>query len=248
MLLERGGDRGDIAERGAHEHELRVGQGEQRHLPGPAAVGVGKVVELVHGHATHVGVFALAQCVVGKDLGRAADDGRLGIDMRVAGDHADVIAAEHLHQVKELFADQGLDGGRVIAALALCHAHKEHAQCDKRLARSGRCSQNDVIAGSQVHEGLFLVVPQLNTAIARPFKEAFEGLIGREPRFGLAAVLGLPPGGRERAERAELGLGSRAARKRAGGAGTGDGAGGDICRGLCHVFAFSRDCPPTIMA
>lgn len=192
---------------------MRVGQGEQRHLPGPTAVGVGKVVELVHGYAAHVGIFALAQCVVGKDLCRAADDGRLGVDMRVAGDHTDVIAAEHLYQIEELFADQGLDRGRVIATLALRHAHKEHAQRDERFTRSGRCSQNDVIAGGQVHEGLFLVVPQLNTAIARPFKEAFEGLIGREPRFGLAAVLGLPPGGGERAERAKLGFGSRAARE-----------------------------------
>ena len=188
-------------------------QGEQRYLPGPTAIGVGKVVELVHGDAAHIGIFALAQCVVSKDLCRAADDGRFSIDMRVAGDHTDVIAAEHLYQVEELFADQGFDGGRVIAALALRHAHKEHAQRDERFARSGRCAQNDVIAGSQVHEGLFLVIPQLDAAVARPFKEAFEGLIGREPRFGLTAVFGLPPGGGERAERAELGLGSRAARE-----------------------------------
>ena len=213
VFLERGGDRGDIAERGAHEHKLRVGQGEQRHLPCPAAVGVGKVVELVHGHAAHVGALALAQCIVGKDFGRAADDGRLSVDVRIAGDHANVIAAEYLYQIEELFADQGLDGGRVIAALALRHAHKEHAQRDERFTRSGRCAQNDVIAGGQVHEGLFLVTPQLDAAAARPFKEAFEGLIGREPRFGLTAVLGLPPGGGERAERAELGFGSRAARE-----------------------------------
>lgn len=108
-----------------------MGQGEQRHLPGPTTIGVGKVVELVHGYAAHIGIFALAQCVVGQDLCRAADDGRLGVDVRVAGDHAYVIAAEHLHQVEKLFADQGLDGGRVITALALRHAHKEHAQRDK---------------------------------------------------------------------------------------------------------------------
>ena len=190
-----------------------MGQGEQRHLPCPAAVGVGKVVELVHGHAAHVGALALAQCIVGKDFGRAADDGCLGVDMRIAGDHADVIAAEHLHKVEKLFADQSLDRSRVITALALRHAHKEHAQRDERFTRSGRCSQNDVIAGGQVHEGLFLVIPQLNATVARPFKEAFEGLIGREPWFGLAAVLGLPPGGGERAERAKLGFGSRAARE-----------------------------------
>ena len=140
VFLERGGDGGDIAERGAHEHKLCVGQGEQRYLPGPTAVGVGKVVELVHGHAAHVGALALAQRIVGKDFGRAADDGRLGIDMRIAGDHADVIAAEYLYQVEELFADQGFDGGRVIAALALSHAHKEHAQRDERFTRSGRCA------------------------------------------------------------------------------------------------------------
>ena len=213
VLLERGGDGSDIAERGAHEHELCVGQGEQRHLPGPTAIGVGKVVEFVHGDAANIGIFALAQCVVGKDLCRAADDGRLGVDMRVAGDHTDVIAAEHLHKVEKLLADQSLDGGRVVTALALCHAHKEHTQRDERFTRSGRRAQNDVISGGQVHESLFLVIPQLNAAIARPFKEALKGLIGREPWFGLTAVLGLPPGGGERAERAELGFGSRAARE-----------------------------------
>ena len=117
-----------------------MGQGEQRHLPGPAAVGVGKVVELVHGHAAHVGVLTLAQRVVGKDFCRAADDGRLGVDVRIAGDHANVIAAEHLHKVEKLLADQSLDRSRVVAALALRHAHKEHAQRDERFTRSGRCA------------------------------------------------------------------------------------------------------------
>ena len=60
VLFERGGDCSDIAKCGAHEHKLRMGQGEQRHLPSPAAVGVGKVMELVHGHAAHIGVLALA--------------------------------------------------------------------------------------------------------------------------------------------------------------------------------------------
>ena len=124
-----------------------MGQGEQRHLPCPAAVGVGKIVELVHGHAANIGIFAFAECVVGKDFSRAADDGRLGVDMRVAGDHTDVITAEHLHKVEKLLADQSLDRSRVVAALALRHAHKEHAQRDKRLTRAGRRAQNDVIAG-----------------------------------------------------------------------------------------------------
>ena len=83
-------------------------------------------MKLVHGDAAHVGVLTLAQRIVGKDFGRAADDGRLGVDMRIAGDHADVVAAEHLHQVEKLLADQSLDRSRVVAALALRHAHKEH--------------------------------------------------------------------------------------------------------------------------
>ena len=68
--------------------------------------------------------------------------------MRIAGDHADVIAAEYLYQVEELLADQSLDRSRIVATFALRHAHKEHAQRDERFTRSGRCSQNDVIAGS----------------------------------------------------------------------------------------------------
>jgi hypothetical protein len=38
----------DVAQRGAHQQELRARHLQQRHLPGPAAVGVGVVVELVH--------------------------------------------------------------------------------------------------------------------------------------------------------------------------------------------------------
>ena len=45
-----------------------MGQREQGNLPGPAAVGVGEEMELVHGDATDVGVLSLAQRLVGKDL------------------------------------------------------------------------------------------------------------------------------------------------------------------------------------
>lgn len=53
-LLEHGGDVTHVAEGGAHQQELCTGQGEQRHLPGPAAVGVGVEVELVHHDAAHL--------------------------------------------------------------------------------------------------------------------------------------------------------------------------------------------------
>ena len=60
-----------VAERRRHEEELRARQLEERHLPRPAAVGVGVEVELVHHDDTDVGVGALAQRDVGQDLGRA---------------------------------------------------------------------------------------------------------------------------------------------------------------------------------
>jgi hypothetical protein len=68
---------GDVAERRRHQHELRLRQLEQRHLPGPAAVGLGVEVELVHHDLADVGVGALAQRDVGQDLGGAADDRRV---------------------------------------------------------------------------------------------------------------------------------------------------------------------------
>ena len=45
----------DVAERGRHQHELRLRQLEQRHLPGPAPVRLGVEVELVHHHLGDVG-------------------------------------------------------------------------------------------------------------------------------------------------------------------------------------------------
>ena len=85
---------GDVAERRGHQQELRLRQLEQRHLPGPAAVGLGVEVELVHHHLADVRVGALAQRDVGEHLGGAADDRRLGVDRGVAGQHADVVGAE----------------------------------------------------------------------------------------------------------------------------------------------------------
>ena len=136
-----------------------MGQCKQRHLPGPSAVGVGKEVELVHGYAANIGVLALAQGIVGKNLGGAANDRSRSIDVRVAGDHAHVFAAEHLHQVKELLGHQRLDGCGVIRAFALRHAHKEHAKRDERFARARGRAQDDMVARGEVHKGFLLVLP-----------------------------------------------------------------------------------------
>ena len=85
------GDRGDVAEGRRHEDELRARQGEERHLPRPAPVGIAVVVELVHHDLVDRGIRALAEGEVGEDLGRAADDRGIGVHRAVAGDHADVL-------------------------------------------------------------------------------------------------------------------------------------------------------------
>ena len=100
---------GDVAERRRHQQELRLRQLEQRHLPGPAPVGLGVEVELVHHHLADVGRRALAQRDVGQHLGGAADDRRPGVDRGVAGQHADVLGAEDVAQGEELLRDQRLD-------------------------------------------------------------------------------------------------------------------------------------------
>ncbi len=82
---------------------------QERHLPGPAAVGLAVVVELVHDHEPDVGARALAQGDVGQYLGRAGDDRCVGVDARVAGEHADVVGPEHLAEREELLAHQRLD-------------------------------------------------------------------------------------------------------------------------------------------
>ena len=87
---------GDVAEGRRHQHELRPRQLEQRDLPGPAALGVGVEVELVHHHLADVGVGAVPQRDVGQDLGGAADDRRLRVDAGVAGHHADLGRAERV--------------------------------------------------------------------------------------------------------------------------------------------------------
>ena len=228
-LLEGRRNGAHVAQRGAHEQELGLRQREQRHLPRPAAVGVAVEVELVHGHAAHVGPLALAQRLVGQDLGRAADHGRLRVDVRIAGDHAHVLAPEDVHQVEELLAHERLDGRRVVRAAAGGQRHEVHSQRHERLARARGRAQYHVVAHHEIHQGLLLVGPQLDAARRHPAKEPVERLVGREPRLRLTlALLRLPPRGRqppERPVRKGLALDGFVTRRRS------------VCRLFCHEEA-----------
>ena len=127
---------GDVAQGRRHEQELRPGQLEQRHLPGPAAVRVGVVVELVHHDEPEVGVRALAQRLVGDDLGGRGDDRRARVHRRVAGEHADVLRAEGRAQREELLRHERLDRRGPHAAPALRERGVQRAGRHQALARS----------------------------------------------------------------------------------------------------------------
>ena len=112
------GDGVHIAERGAHQQELGLRQREQWHLPRPTALRITVIMEFVYRHKAHVGMGAFAQSLIGEDFGGAADDRRVRVDVAVAGDHADVVAAEHFDQVEEFLRHQRLDRSGVIGAAA----------------------------------------------------------------------------------------------------------------------------------
>ena len=137
-----------------------MGQRQERHLPGPAAVTIAIEVELVHGHAADVRMLAKAQRILGQDLGRAADDGRLAVYHHVTRDHAHVVLAEKVNQVEELLADQRLYGCRVVGAAVRAVGDEEHAHSDHALARARGRAQDHVVARGQVKKGLLLMVPE----------------------------------------------------------------------------------------
>ena len=107
-----------IAERGGHEQKTRVGQRQQRHLPGDAAVAIGVVVKLVHDHLLYIRGRSFAQCDVGEDLGGAAKDRRVPVHRRVTGAQADVVRAELAAKRHEFFVHERFDRARVNRALA----------------------------------------------------------------------------------------------------------------------------------
>ena len=163
-----------LAERRRHQQELGVGHEQQRHLPGPAAVGLGVEVELVHDDQPDVGELAVAQRVVGQHLGGRADDRGAGVHRRVAGEHADLLGAEDLDEGEELLADQGLDRGGVPAAPALGQGLRVRGDRDERLARPGRRGQHDVGAAGQRQHRLLLRGVQGEAPLTGPVEEDVE--------------------------------------------------------------------------
>ena len=198
----------DVAERGRHQQELGLRQLEQRHLPGPAAVGVAVEVELVHHHEADVGVGALAQRDVGQHLGGAGDDRRVGVDRGVAGEHADVGRAEDAAEGEELLADQRLDRRGVVAAPSGRQRRVLRAGGHQRLARAGRRRQDDVRAADQLDQRLLLRRVQHGAARLGPGGEG-----RRTARRGRRPSRAGRTGRRRRRARGERGAVDRSSRR-----------------------------------
>ncbi len=168
----------DVAQRGRHQQELGAGQFDQRHLPGPAAVGVGVEVELVHDHLADVGLLPVAQRDVGQDLRGAADDRGVGVDAGVAGHHADAVRAELLAQREELLRHQRLDRRGVEAPHALGQRGEMRADRHQALPGPGRGAQDHVGPGDDLDQGLLLVRVQGQARQLRPALEGVEEIVG----------------------------------------------------------------------
>ena len=124
--------------------------------------------------------------------------------MGVSGDHTHVLTAQDRHKVKELLADQGLDGGRVEEAAPRAQGEKAQPQRHERLAAARGRAQDHIVARHEVKQGLLLVGPQLDAAVGAPPEKEFQDLLAVGSAFGLLvgghAVPGLPRQGDQTAE------------------------------------------------
>ena len=175
--FEIGGEVRDVAEGRRHQQELHARQQKQRHLPRPAALGVGVVVELVHHDQLDRCVGAAPQRDVREDLRRAADDRRIRIHARVAGHHADVRGPEDVDQGEELLTHERLDRSRVEAALPLPERDRVGRDGDERLARAGRRRQHEVTTEDEFEHRLLLRRIEPDALLTHPvLEDADEGI------------------------------------------------------------------------
>src|SRR5690606_4240870 len=133
-----------VAERGGHEQETAAREGEERDLPGDAALLVRVVVKLVHDDHGQAGLVAAGEGLVGEDLGGAAEDGGGRVYGGVAGHHADALGAEVAAEGEEFFVHQRLDRAGVDGAFAAGEGEEVGGGGDEGFAGAGGCIQDDI--------------------------------------------------------------------------------------------------------
>src|SRR5699024_6732016 len=170
ILLEEG----DVTQRRRHQHELGVGELQQGYLPCPTTVRVGVEVEFVHHHLADIRGGTVPQRHVGQDLRSAANYRRVRINTGVAGEHPDVRRTEHLDQRKELLGNQCFDRRGVEGAVAVGQRGEVRTDGDKALAGSGRGREDDVRAGNDLDQRLFLRWIEFDSVLGAPRGERLE--------------------------------------------------------------------------
>jgi hypothetical protein len=194
-----------VAQGGGHQEEARLGQREQRHLPGDAPVPVGVPVELVHHHVVDPGVLPLAQGDVGEDLGGAAQDGRIAVDGGVPRGEPHVLRSQLAAERHPLLVDERLDRARVDGASPVGERGEVESGGHERLPRARGGVQDDVLLLEEIEDRLLLRGVEREAKAGDVVEEAPQQLIAA----GLA-------GGQEVVERAGHGslLWARLARRR----------------------------------
>ena len=155
-------------------------------------------MELIHSDQADIGMLAFAQRLIGQNLGGAADDRRVGVDMAVAGDHAYVLTSEHFDQIEEFLADQRLDRSRIVRTATGAQGREMHAQRHQGFARPCRRVQNNMVPGENIHNGFFLMGPWLDAFdIDGPVEEPLVDIVRRQVAspFSARPIRGKPPQG-----------------------------------------------------
>jgi hypothetical protein len=147
-------------------------------------------VELIHHHVIDVGVRPLSHGLVGEDLGRAADDRRLGVDRRVPGHHPHELGPEIAGEREELLVDEGLDRRRVIALLPLGDGDEMEERRHQRFPRAGGRRQDHVLARDELEQGLLLRGVQGEALVGDVVEEAIEQVVGEELSVGRREAIG----------------------------------------------------------
>ena len=146
-------------------------------------------MKLVHDDHVRIQRGPLTQRLVREDLGRAADDGRVGIQGDVTGHHADVIRAEQGHQIEKLLRHQCLEWCRVVGAAPVCHRREVRGQRDHRLARPRGGRRNHVVTRQDFDQGLLLVGVERTPGSLRPRHEGLvQGIVVAQAALVLQVV------------------------------------------------------------
>ena len=148
---------------------------------GRAALGVRVVVKLVHDHLAERRVRTIAQRIVGQDLRRAAENGRVPVHRGIPGGQTHIFGPEIPTQGEEFFIHQRLDRAGVNGTLPLRHGLEMQRRGHQRFPGSRGRIQDHVLVIEQFQNRLLLGWIQfqfpLHHVIQKPVQQVRAGSI-----------------------------------------------------------------------